>query len=272
MPNDQSEQTRLSIVHQIYLLILDGQLTKSPLPPDITHVLDVGTGPGDWALAMGEQYPDAEIIASDISVFDDDPASVAPPNVSFQIDDAESEWTYREGFDFIHFRGLSGAFTDWACLYRQAFTHLKPGGYVEISDFDLAADVLRMPNAPLNSYFSIFVGAIRSAADEAGYPRGLEHLRASALTAAGFVDIRTFEIDVPVGTWPQDTRMNTLGKMALIALLESLESTSMRPLTRQKGWNADEVRDLCDKVKTEIVAEVGAAVTVKVVVARKPTE
>jgi len=272
MPNDQPEQTRLSIVHQIYLIVLNGRLTKAPLPPDITRVLDVGSGPGDWALAMGEQYPDAEIIANDISIFDNDPGSVSPSNVSFQIDDAESEWTYRDTFDLIHFRGLSGAFADWSFIYRQAFTHLKPGGYIEISDFDLAADVLRTPNTPTNPYSSIFVGAIRSAADEAGYPRGHEHLRASVLAVAGFVDIRSFEIEVPLGTWPKDARANTLGKMALIALLESLESTSMRPLTKQKGWNADEVRDLCDKVKMEIVTDAEATVTVKVVVARKPNE
>ena len=170
MPNDQPEQTRLSIVHQIYLIVLNGRLTKAPLPPDITRVLDVGSGPGDWALAMGEQYPDAEIIANDISIFDNDPGSVSPSNVSFQIDDAESEWTYRDTFDLIHFRGLSGAFADWSFIYRQAFTHLKPGGYIEIPDFDLAADVLRTPNTPTNPYSSIFVGAIRSAPDEAGYP------------------------------------------------------------------------------------------------------
>ena len=44
MPNDEAEQTRLSITHQAFLRILDGQLTMSRIPANIKRVLDVGTG------------------------------------------------------------------------------------------------------------------------------------------------------------------------------------------------------------------------------------
>lgn len=44
MPNDDAEQTRLSITHQAFLQILDGQLTMSRIPANIQRVLDVGTG------------------------------------------------------------------------------------------------------------------------------------------------------------------------------------------------------------------------------------
>ncbi|KAK2765937.1 hypothetical protein FQN54_007452 [Arachnomyces sp. PD_36] len=270
MPNDEPEQTRLSILHQIYLIILDGKLTKAPIKENVKRILDVGTGPGDWAFAIGEQYPNAEVIATDISVFDDAPDGASPPNVSLEIDDAEGEWVHQEPFDLIHFRGLSGAFSDWPAIYQQAFAHLKPGGYIEVTEFDLAADRLRTPNAPTNSYLSIYVSAIRSAAEAAGYPRNLEHLRPTALSAAGFEKIQTHDIDVPVGTWPDDPLKKTLGKMTLICLLEGLEALALRQLTRREGWTAESVRDLCDKVKTEMVSEKGATDTVRFVVARKP--
>ncbi|OXV10192.1 hypothetical protein Egran_02047 [Elaphomyces granulatus] len=99
MPNDEIEQTRLSIMHQIFLLLLHGELTKVPVPAGACRILDVGTGPGDWALEMAEQYPDAEIVATDISVFDSGPARMGMPNVCFQLDNAEDEWTYRDPFD-----------------------------------------------------------------------------------------------------------------------------------------------------------------------------
>lgn len=270
MPNDEPEQTRLSILHQIYLIILEGKLTKAPIKPNVTRILDVGTGPGDWAFAIGEQYPDAEVIATDISVFDDDSDCASPPNVTFEIDDAEGEWAYQEPFDLIHFRGLSGAFSDWPGIYLQAFKHLKPGGYIEVTEFDIAGDRLRTPNAPPNSYLSIYMSAIRSAAEAAGYPRNMEHLRPSALSAVGFEGIQTHDIDVPVGTWPDDPLKKTLGKMTLICYLEGLEALGLRQLTRREVWTAESVRDLCDKVKAEIVHTKGASDTVRFLVARKP--
>ena len=90
MPNDEAEQTRLSITHQAFLQILDGQLTMSRIPADIKRVLDVGTGKrmskhllgnrilltpkcaqgtGDWATAFGERFPECEVIATDIATF-----------------------------------------------------------------------------------------------------------------------------------------------------------------------------------------------------------
>ncbi|KAK2735249.1 hypothetical protein FQN55_002249 [Onygenales sp. PD_40] len=271
MPNDEAEQTRLTIAHQIYLIIYDGQPTRTRIPPSPTRILDVGTGTGDWPLTVGELYPDAEILATDISVFDSDPLSIAPANVFFQIDDAEGEWTYHEPFSFIHVRGLAGGIADWPALYAQAYAHLEPGGSIEVADADFISGFLNARTAPANSYLSIYTSAIRAAADVAGYPQDLEHLRVSALVEAGFVGVRTYNIAVPVGTWRADAKGNTLGKMALIVLLEGLEAESMRLLTKCVGWSPEDVRDLCDKVKMEIVTcEEEVMGIVKVVTGKKP--
>lgn len=269
MPNDEAEQTRLNIIHQIYLILLDGELLKAPLQKGPSRVLDIGTGPGDWAIELAEQYPNAEVIATDISVFDNGPSSVDLPNVFFQLEDAEDEWTYHEPFDLIHIRGLSGAFSDWNAIYRQAFHHLKPGGHIEVADADIAADIINMPNAR-NSYFNIFVSALQSAAEAAGYPRNQEHLRPAALTAAGFVNVRVHDLTVPIGVWPEEPRQKTLGKMALIALLEGLEATSLRQLTATGNWTAEAVRDLCEKVKAELVVASGMTARVRIITAKKP--
>ncbi|EED18256.1 conserved hypothetical protein [Talaromyces stipitatus ATCC 10500] len=271
MPNDEPEQTRLSIVHQAFLILLDGELTKAPLPPEGPgRVLDVGTGPGDWAVEMGQRYPNTEIIATDISVFDGGPAIISLPNVHFQLDDAEDEWTYHKPFNYIHFRGMSGAFRDWRGVYEQAFKHLQPGGYIEIVESDPAADNLRFAVPNPDSYYNIFVSAMRNAADSLGYPRGREHLERSLLTSIGFVDVNVQDVIVPVGVWPRDFRQSTLGKMVLIACLEGLEARSLRSLTATGKWKVDEVRDLCEKVKQELMTSEGLTISVRFVTARKP--
>lgn len=264
MPNDDTEITRLSILHQVYLLLLGGELTTAPSPHRFKRVLDVGTGPGDWAIAVGEKYTSTEVIATDFSVFQ--PTDV-PPNVLFQIDDVTEEWTFTKPFDFIHVRNLSGAFSDWGAIYREAFKHLKPGGYIEIIDIE----PLKMPASTPNSYVSIFAGAVQAAADKAGRPIGVRHLKRSELEAAGFKNVRTTVFDVPIGTWPKDERKQSMGKMWLIAVLEGLEATGLRLLTREMNWRAEDVRELCDKVKAELVrGDAEAKTPFHFVVARKP--
>lgn len=269
MPNDEAEQTRLNITHQIYLILLDGKLTTVPITSDAPRILDVGTGPGDWAIEISGLIPEATIIATDISLFDTGICHIDLPNVTFQVDDACEEWVYSEPFDFVHLRGLSGAFRDWKFIYEQAFKNLKPGGYIEVSDTDPAGNTINVRNSE-SSYLSIYGSAMRSASELSGYPRDLSHLRPAMLSAAGFVDVRVFESEVPVGLWPADLQGKTLGKMGLIALLEGLEAFSLRPLTAMSKWTVDEVQDLCEKVQRELITASKATLRIRIVSARKP--
>lgn len=270
MPNDEAEQTRLNVTHQVCLILLDGNLTNVPLAKKTPRVLDIGTGPGDWAIEMSAAYPGATIIATDIGVFDGGLGSTIDlPNVSFQLDDARDEWTYHEPFDLIHLRGLAGAFSDWPTIYKQAFRHLTPGGYIEITDADPAADSITFLDSG-DSYLGIYASAMRSAAEASGHPRDLCHLVPDVLTKAGFSDVRIIERTIPVGLWPEGAREKTLGKMALIALLEGLEAYSLRQLTITGNWTEDGVRDLCEKVKMELLAAGRMTCRMKTVTARKP--
>jgi SAM-dependent methyltransferase len=245
MPNDDEEQTRLTINHQAFLSVLDGRLTLGRIAPGVTRILDIGTGPGDWAIAVGEQYPDAEVVATDISPF---PSTAVPPNVFFEIDDAQEEWTYSDVFDFIHIRGLAGAFADWPAIYASAMQHLRPGGCVEVADFGL----ISVRNSIPGSYIGAFNGACQAAAEKAGTPIGSDHLRKSVIEAAGLSVVKSRVIEVPLGPWSSDRRKAVAGKMALVSALEGLEAMSLRLLTREMAWKPEAVRDLCEKVKGEI--------------------
>lgn len=246
MPCDEKEQTRLAITHQCFTSILNGQLSFQNIPRNARRILDIGTGTGDWAIAVAERFPNAEITATDITCFQ--PTDV-PPNVFFEIDDAQEEWTYMEPFDFIHIRGLSGAFRDWTTVYQEALKHLQPNGILEVADFDFVQMTDPMPD----SYLSIYNGACLSAAERYGSSIGLDHMRKTTLERTGlsFGKSRTF--DVPLGTWSSDPRKKVAGKMALISMLEGLEATSLRLLTKHSGFKAEDVRDLCEKVKEELM-------------------
>ena len=135
LPNDESEQERLDLLHHIFKLMLDGELFRAPLPPDPHRVLDFGTGTGIWAMDFADQFPSAEVVGTDLSPIQ--PMWVQP-NCRFYVDDVESEWVYRESeaFDFIHGRGMAGSIRDWPKLYEQIYKNLKPGGYLEMQEYE----------------------------------------------------------------------------------------------------------------------------------------
>ena len=44
-----------------------------------------------------------------------------PPNVRFEVDDVEAEWTFNQKFDYIHCRFMGNAIRDWPHLVDQCF-------------------------------------------------------------------------------------------------------------------------------------------------------
>lgn len=74
--------------------------------------------PSDFA----DAYPSAMVIGTDLSPIQ--PCFI-PPNLKFELDDAQLEWTYGENsFDFVHIRCLMGGIIDWAKLYSEVFRYV----------------------------------------------------------------------------------------------------------------------------------------------------
>lgn len=59
-----------------------------------------------------------------------------PPNCSFQIDDAESEWVYTQPFNYIHGRAMCTCFKDPLAIFRKPYAALAPGGWFEMQEID----------------------------------------------------------------------------------------------------------------------------------------
>lgn len=53
-----------------------------------------------------------------------------PPNVRFEVDDVEDDWTYNQPFDFIHCRMMGNAIHDWPKLHRQCFEYVYSAFHV----------------------------------------------------------------------------------------------------------------------------------------------
>jgi SAM-dependent methyltransferase len=276
MPNDEEEQDREGMLHDIFKKIFENRLTSTPLR-NPTKILDIGTGTGEWAMDIGDVFPDAEVIGTDIAKIQ---PSAAPSNVFFQIDDAEDEdgWTWSENeFDLVHLRGMQGAFMDWRHIYTEAFRVLKKGGCIEILDFDNHTRLL--------SYFSddpdvaAWLAAVNEASRRSGRPRGDAHLNPALLEEVGFVDVSVTEKIMPLGAWPEDEDEQNTGKHFLVTMLDGVEGTSLRLLTQNMGWKIEDVRKTIKFVETRMKAiamdkhkSKGMGFIVKVLVGVKPSD
>lgn len=274
MPNDEAEQTRLQMYNSLYYGLFNNRNTTVFLQ-DPEKILDIGTGTGDWAMAMGEDYPEAEVIGTDLAKIQ---PSARPLNVFFEIEDAEEEggWIWGENeFDLVHFRYMCGAFADWKYIYKESFRCLKPGGWIEVIDFDDHKGALQYFQG--NSEVHGWLSAIKEGSGRAGRPRTVQHLEPEYLASLGFTDVKCTNYDIPMGPWRDDIEGQTVGKHFLVATIAGIEAVSLRVLSEHMGWEYSEimrlcevVRDACWKTALDTEKSKGMSFRVKVLTGRKP--
>ena len=159
---------------------------------------------------MGDQYPNCEVIGTDLSPIQ---PSWFPPNVKFEIDDCEQEWTFApDSFDFVHCGYMMGGVSDWPRLFRQAYTALRPGGWLE--SFECEADYRSDDGTiPRDSAMMTWSDLFREGGERLGRPFTIvtEETQKKSMEAAGFVDITVKNIKLrgglpshPIG--PDSTR------------------------------------------------------------------
>lgn len=291
LPNDESERARLEIQHSLFGLCLDGKLTFSTLPdPDVLDhplsILDIGAGTGIWAIEMGERYPTARIRGIDVSTAL--LPTAVPPNVLFEIADANDPWCTIDGgceetslnLDFVHIRNIvGGGVRDLKRLFQQAFDHLRPGGQIEVSEvrnrwflFEDAeldgdtkdeADGLEACQELVANFawmaekvgvdFDPIIG-VRALLEEVGFERAVE-----------MSDLVPF---APAGV---DERMRHKGAQLALLIEYGLENYALRVFS-SCGWKEEDTRDLIRRVLLEN-KRVGKRTFGKTtfVTARKPT-
>ncbi|KAJ4112360.1 hypothetical protein NW765_015430 [Fusarium oxysporum] len=230
-PNDEHHNESMDINHHLLSLSLDGKLHLAPLKDDIQKVLDVGTGTGIWAIDFADEYPNAEVVGTDISPIQPD---WVPPNLKFEIEDCTQEWTFNpNSFDYVHMRYLYGSISDWSALFKEAFRVCKPGGWVESYE---ASPRMESDDGTLNRTFEII--------DKDLQQKGMEE--------AGFVDVKVWDFKAPIGGWPQDPRLKQIGQFAQAALEQDYEGYVLYMANMVLGWTKEEVSVYCAQLRREI--------------------
>ncbi|KAF7593953.1 hypothetical protein BBP40_010460 [Aspergillus hancockii] len=175
-PNDE-EQDRMDLMHHIYTMILEAAdfISRPSLP---SHSEYAGYYIVERHALTGAQGDDLSPIQP----------NWIPPNCIFKVDDFEADWVYSRPFDYTHGRELAGSVSNFDRLFRQGFTHLKPGGYIELQCFriDVFADGASLLRA---TYTVEMCSFMKEASAKLGKPIASIDEWEDKLIKAGFEDV-----------------------------------------------------------------------------------
>lgn len=127
-----------------------------------------------------------------------------PPNCTFEVDDLEKPWLWKQPFDFIHSANVSQGIRDWPTYTKRIFDNLSPNGVVQLHEsrlrFQTDDDSIPKGGA-LEAYEKLFL--------EAGKLAGLKDVCEELegyLLDAGFLDVRVVIKKLPIGPWAKDVK------------------------------------------------------------------
>ncbi|KXX74698.1 Trans-aconitate 2-methyltransferase [Madurella mycetomatis] len=242
MPNDEAETERLNDQYEVTKIILDGRLYLAPLshenPP--RKILDIATGTGRWAIEMADEFPDAQVIGTDLSPIQ---PNIVPPNLRFEIDDGNDEWQQGEdwyGVDYIHFLSTIAAWSDWRWIIRTAFERLRPGGWLEMQEpeCDIDSDHCEIP---ADNAFRQWFADICRASQLAQRPVHVVPDLKRMFIEAGFVDVHEKVYKIPINGWPKGRRLKHIGQMWHHCLRDGLPGFTYALFNRWLGYTMEEI-------------------------------
>lgn len=134
------------------------------------------------------------------------------------------------------------------------FRHLKPGGWVEIQEFQYVAacddDSCDEPYAWRDFCNYLETGMANLGADLHGIRKAPEELR-----AAGFEDIRVKSRKCPVGPWAKKKRLQECGHVLRDVIMWGLNGIARKPFRDGLNWTNLQIEMFLVDVRKHITAE-----------------
>jgi SAM-dependent methyltransferase len=192
-PQHPSEFDRLDVQHYALRMTIGANYLAPVETP--RRVLDSGSGTGQWAYELCDQFPQALVTGLDLQPT----RPRRPPNFHLVRGNLLQGLPFADGqFDFVHQRLLVPAIPlqSWAALVAELVRVTRPGGWVELVEADWGIE----PAGPASERLVELAGRLaRSHGLDAGATifRSLDR----CLADAGLVDVQRQAMDIPLGDW-----------------------------------------------------------------------
>ncbi len=198
---------------------------------------------------VADDHPGATVLGIDLSPIQ---PGLVPPNLEFQVCDADEPWDMLNRFDMVHTRLMNGfSVRSWPQFYEQACISMKPGGWVENQEFDLnfTSDDGTMPvDGPVQRWQTLWNQAVESIGMTG---RCCPYKMKQQMTETGFIRVTVREYKMPIGSWPKDKRLREAGVLNLIGTSDGLSGLSMRVFTKILCWTVEEMEVLLMQVRAD---------------------
>ena len=174
-------------------------------------------------------------------------------------------------FDLIHSRHLAQSIKDWEAYIRRIYRcappppparlltppaarHTKPGGFVELQEFNLgelhADDGSYTPATAVHRWLRHFVAA----AALAGMPDPCARFE-GWVRAAGFVDVAVTRFKTPWAVWDNLTepKLREVGRLIRLNSVSGFEAYGLALFYRYSGLSPEDGRRICDEATQELM-------------------
>ena len=130
-------------------------------------------------------------------------------------------------------------------------SHVKPGGYAEFQEilvFPESDDGTLPEDATLRQYYRYLDAACTRIGIDMHVP---SHL-VSYFRDAGFEDVQEKVFKIPLGTWPKNPLLKSVGLFQRTNFLDGLQGISLKPYTMVLGWSMEELEVWLTEVRKAI--------------------
>jgi cyclopropane fatty-acyl-phospholipid synthase-like methyltransferase len=197
-PESPTELGRLINQDHTMTAAMGGPLSGITDRSSLSHLLDLGCGPGGWVLDAAFALPDAEVEGVDISRIMVDYANARARsqqllNASFGVMDLTQPFDFPDvTFDIVNARFLVGVLKReaWPPFLRECMRLLRPGGLLRLTE---VVDGGITSSAAVNHLMALFTRALWQAGygfSPDGHSVGLIHALPRLLRDGGYQQVR----------------------------------------------------------------------------------
>jgi SAM-dependent methyltransferase len=204
-----AETVRLVEQDQLLTQAMGGLFPENPDLSRVRVVLDIGCGPGGWALEVAFRYPHINVIGIDINPTMVEYAFAQArvrklQNVSFEVMDVRQPLAFPDcSLDLINARLIFSFMNTqlWPTLLAECYRILTPGGIMRCTEAEVAIST-SLAQQMLLSYFYTTLARQKRTFSVDGRTTGITHMLRLLLRNAHFIDIgvRPFVLDASYGT------------------------------------------------------------------------
>ena len=129
--------------------------------------------------------------------------------------------------------------------------HLKSGGWVEVIEMDI------IPSSddgslPADNYITKHLQYITEAGAKMNRRLDIAPHLHQLVADAGFVRVTEVPCKLPMGIWPKERKLKTIGFFHREQFLEGLQGMAMGFFTRALGWTPQEVEVFLVRVRKDL--------------------